>query len=85
MFTWRVDATIMSNIMGHMHNTVCWESASLPSLKGNPSGKLLQFYEMKASWGGERGGNGGPRAMIWLDFQKVFDKVQHQSLLKHHQ
>lgn len=43
MFTWRVDATIKSNIMDHMDNMVCWESASLSSLMGNASGKMLQF------------------------------------------
>lgn len=49
--TQRVDTTIKSNIMDHMDNMVCWESASLSPLKGNASGKLLLFYGVQAFLG----------------------------------
>lgn len=66
--------------MDHMDNMICWDSASLSSLKRNGSGKLLLFYGVKAFLGKREVSGTG-----WLDFQKILDKVQCQNLLKYHQ
>lgn len=70
MFTWRVDTTIKSNIMDHTDNVVCWESASLSSLKGNASGKLLLFYGLKAflGIGKSQGQDGWISRKFWIKF-----------------